>query len=103
MPVQDIIPRRVFYLMMLEYSLRYNDHVCQYVINSDGPTCLKNHMRIANEHLPVPFTESEMTRIMDIITMTLQLFILVREIREPTCSHLADLMIELIQTAETTE
>ena len=89
--------------MMLEYSLRHNDHVHQYVIDSDGPTCLKNHMRIANEHLPVPYTATEMTRIMDIITMTLRLIILLREIREPTCFHLANLMIELIQAAEAAE
>ncbi|CAI6354020.1 unnamed protein product [Macrosiphum euphorbiae] len=103
MPVREFIPRRVLYLMMLEYSLRYNDHVYQYTINSDGPTCLKNHMRVANEHLPVPYTTAEMHRIMEIITMTLRLTILVREIHAPTCLDLANLIIELIQAAEAAE
>jgi len=64
---------------------------------------LKNHMRIANEHLPIPYTTIEFKRITEIITMTLQLLILVREIHEPTCLQLSNLMTELIQAAEAAE
>ncbi|CAI6371459.1 unnamed protein product [Macrosiphum euphorbiae] len=103
MPTREFISRRVLYLMMLEYSLRHNDHVNQYIINGEGPTCLRNYMRIANEHLPVPYTTAEMNRIMEIITMTLRLTILVREIHAPTCLQLANLITELIQAAEAAE
>lgn len=93
-------PEHHSHLMILENSLRTNEHEFRYTINSDGPTCLKNHTRIANEQLLVPYTTPELNRIKEIITMTLQLMILVHNIRDPTCKQLANLMPELIQAAE---
>lgn len=103
MPIQERIPRRILYLIMLRHSLRHDHHVFQHVLNNNNihnePTCLTNHMYIANEQLPTPYTMIEMNRIIGIITMTLNLIILVHDIRKPTCSQLAILIDELIQAS----
>jgi len=56
-------------------------------------------MYIANKQLRIPYTMVEMNRIIEIITMTLDLMILVGDIREPSCSQLAILTDELIQAS----
>lgn len=103
MPIREILPRRILYLIMLKHSLRHDQHVFQRVLNDNNnlnePTCLKNHMYIANERLQIPYTMIEMNRIIEIITMTFNLIILVREIHEITCNQLAILTDELIQAS----
>jgi len=63
MPIQERIPRRILYLIMLRHSLRHNYHVFQHVLNNNNihnePTCLTNHMYIANERLQIPYTMIE--------------------------------------------
>ncbi len=102
-PIQERIPRRILYLIMLRHSLRHDNHVFRHVLDKNNthnePTCLTNHMYIANEQLQIPYTIIEMNRIIEIITMTLNLIILVREIREPTCNQIAILIDELIQAS----
>lgn len=103
MSIREILPRRILYLIMLKHSLGHDQHVYPHVLNDNNspnePTCLKNHMYLANERLRVPYTAIEMNRIIKIITMTFNLIILVREIHEPTCSQLVTLTDELIQAS----
>jgi len=73
-------------------ALQNNEHVFRYSINCDGSTCLKGHIRIAIDQLFVPYTTHELNKIKEII---IKLMIPVRDIRDPTCLHLANLMLEL--------
>ena len=86
------IAKAIIFLINLERGLRTGPHLIRRVGNGIEPMCLSMHILIANEALDEPYILEELRGISAALMQHLMDQVSLRNLNQPLCVDLADLL-----------